>query len=162
MTAKKKILYLFSFIVVAYTSFPSPAEGCGGCMISNFDRFLPPVTVWCIFIIVWFLAVSALEGVKSFIRGLLFVIVLSFILLSFLGPFALLPLFLYALLKSITAFSHLRKKNTATALADWGRGLRDHHHSWTFCLFKHDKKLEDKSRLYSAAGKSSTRWNSST
>ena len=62
MTAKKKILYLFSFIVVAYTSFPSPAEGCGGCMISNFDRFLPPVTVWCIFIIVWFLAVSALEG----------------------------------------------------------------------------------------------------
>ena len=110
MTAKKKILYLFSFIVVACTSLPSPAEGCGGCMISNFDRFLPPVNVWCIFIIVWFLAVSALEGVKSFIRGLLFVIALSFILLSFLGPYALLPLFLYALLKSIAAFSHLRKK----------------------------------------------------
>jgi hypothetical protein len=67
MTAKKKILYLISFIVVACTSFPSLAEGCGSCMISNFDRFLPPVFVWCIFIIVWFLAVSALEGVKSFI-----------------------------------------------------------------------------------------------
>jgi Mn2+/Fe2+ NRAMP family transporter len=110
MTAKKKILYLFSFIMVACTSFPSPAEGCGSCMISNFDRFLPPVNVWCIFIIVWFLAVSALEGVKSFIKALFFVIVLSFIFLSFLGPIALLPLFLYALLKSITAFSHCREK----------------------------------------------------
>jgi energy-coupling factor transporter transmembrane protein EcfT len=110
MTAKKKILYLISFIVVACTSFPSPAEGCGGCMSSIFDRFLPPVNVWCIFIIVWSLAVSALEGVKSFIKVLFFVIVLSFIFLAFLGPFALLPLFLYALLKSITAFSHFRKK----------------------------------------------------
>ena len=110
MPAKKKILYLFSFMVVACTSFPSPAEGCGSCMISNFDRFLPPVNVWCIFIMVWFLAVSALEGVKSFIKALLSVIVLSFIFLAYLGPIALLPLFLYALLKSITAFSHLRKK----------------------------------------------------
>jgi hypothetical protein len=111
MTAKKKILYLISFIVVACTSFPSLAEGCGSCMISNFDRFLPPVFVWCIFIIVWFLAVSALEGVKSFIMALLFIIVLSFIFSAFLGPIALLPLFLYALLKSITAFSHFREKS---------------------------------------------------
>jgi energy-coupling factor transporter transmembrane protein EcfT len=59
---------------------------------------------------VWFLAVSALEGVKSFMKALLFVIVLSFIFLAYLGPIALLPLFLYALLKSITAFSHFRKK----------------------------------------------------
>jgi hypothetical protein len=110
MTAKKRILYLISFIVVACTSFPSLAEGCGSCMISNFDRFLPPVNVWCIFIIGWFLAVSALEGVKSFIKALLFVIVLSFIFLAFLGPIALLPLFLYALFKSITAFSHFREK----------------------------------------------------
>ena len=110
MTAKKKILYLFSFMVVACTSLPSPAEGCGGCMSSIFDRFLPPVIVWCVFIIVWFLAVSALEGVKSFIKGVLLVIVLSFIFFAYLGPFALLPLFLYALLKSIIAYSHLRKK----------------------------------------------------
>jgi hypothetical protein len=110
MTAKKKILYLISFIVVAYTSFPSLAEGCGSCMASHFDRFLPPIYVWCILIIVWFLAVSALEGVKSFIKALLFVIVLSFIFSAFLGPIALLPLFLYALFKSITAFSHFREK----------------------------------------------------
>jgi hypothetical protein len=110
MTAKKKVLYLISFIVFACTSFPSLAEGCGSCMISNFDRFLPPVIVWCIFIIVWFLAVSALEGFKSFIMALLFVIVLSFLFLAFLGPIALLPLFLYVLPKSFTAFSHFREK----------------------------------------------------
>ncbi len=110
MTAKKKILYLISIIVVACTSFPSLAEGCGSCMISIFDRLLPPVKVWSIFIIVWFLAVSALEGVTSFIKALLFVIVLSLICLAFLGPIALLPLFLYALLKSIIAFFHFREK----------------------------------------------------
>ena len=110
MTAKNKILYLISFIVVACTSLPSLAEGCGSCMASNFDRFLPPVYVWCIFIIVWFLTVSALEGFKSFIMALLFVIFLSFIFLAFIGPIALLPLFFYALFKSITAFSHFREK----------------------------------------------------
>lgn len=46
----------------------------------------------------------------KFIKALLFVIFLSFIFLAFLGPIALLPLFLYVLLKSITAFSHFREK----------------------------------------------------
>jgi hypothetical protein len=110
MTAKKKILYLIGFIVFAYTSYPSPAEGCGSFMISNFDRFLPPVIVWWIFIIVWFLAVSVLEGFKRFIMALLIVIILSFICLAFLGPIALLPPFFYVLLKSITAFSNFREK----------------------------------------------------
>jgi hypothetical protein len=85
-------------------------------MSSIFDRFLPPVNVWCIFIIVWSLAVSALEGVKSFIKVLLIVILLSFIFLAFLGPFALLPLFFYVLLKSITAFSHFRDKTLLQCL----------------------------------------------
>jgi len=110
MTLKTKILYLVSFIFFVCTSFPSPAEACGVCMITLFDWLLPPVFVWCIFITVWFLIVSALESLRQFVYSLLIVLVLFVLFFMFLGPVAVLPLFLYALIKSIAAFFNFGKK----------------------------------------------------
>ena len=89
-----RLIRLLSLIILIGTSTPTIAEACGGCMAADFERIMPPVHLWTIFSIVFFLAPSIAavihgddpDDIPSLSSAIAIVIGLIVIGALFIGP----------------------------------------------------------------------------
>jgi hypothetical protein len=77
----------------------TPAAACGGCVFAMADMVLPPITLWCVIAVTWFLASAAVASIlrlelplqpKLLVASL--VAAGGVVLSGIVGPLALLPL----------------------------------------------------------------------
>ena len=101
----RRLLQFLSLIILIGLSTPTIAEACGGCMYAVFERIMPPVHLWIIFSIVFFLAPSIAavihgedpDDIPSLLSAIAIVIGLIVIGALFIGPLGSLLLLLTCL-----------------------------------------------------------------
>jgi hypothetical protein len=91
-----KPIYIFLIVVLVVlfiSELFSSVFACSGCMYASMDMMLPPITIWCLFGILWFIALSFITaingnkvtGIPSVSKSIVIVLVIYFIS-SLVGP----------------------------------------------------------------------------
>jgi len=96
----KRFLIINYLIIINVLSASVEVEACGICVTALFDRIIPPALLWCLFAIIWFLALSIvvtihgnmIAGIPSLVPGILLVLFLVIIGLMYIGPIGVLLL----------------------------------------------------------------------
>jgi hypothetical protein len=96
----KQFLIINYIINIYILSVLTDVEACGICVTALFDRIIPPILLWCLFAIIWFLAVSIIVtihgnkigGIPSLVKAMLFVLFLVIIGSMLIGPIGVLLL----------------------------------------------------------------------
>lgn len=96
----KRFLIINCLIIINALSLSSEVKACGICVTAIFDRIIPPVLLWCLFSITWFLILSVvvsihgnkIAGIPSLVKALLLVLFLLIIGAMLIGPIGVLLL----------------------------------------------------------------------
>jgi len=87
------------YSVLLITTVPVGATACGLCVTAALDSFFPPITLWCLLTLSWFLAhgiVSSITGIPLGQPPILGSVLIAFFAVALgaalLGPLVVLPL----------------------------------------------------------------------
>ena len=95
----KRPLQILGLVAVAAAA-PRSAEGCSVCVTALADYFVPPIAVWSLFCVIWFLTTASIASgttrtlrfVPSIGRALLATLVAVLLGAALLGPIPLILL----------------------------------------------------------------------
>ena len=92
------------------------AGACSVCVTAMLDNILPPIGIWCLFSVIWFLSASvivtvhnsSISGIPKLLPAILTTLI-SVVASLIIGPFFLLLLLLPCLFSTIVLFTELKK-----------------------------------------------------
>lgn len=94
-------------------------KACSLCVIAAMDKLLPPIYVWCLISIFWFLLSSLISSIykvkmfyiPKFIGAIGVIIVCMLLTFAFLGPLTILPLAITPAMAFFSSFAKTNKGN---------------------------------------------------
>lgn len=109
------IQIIIAFILIIFSVVE--VQACSVCVTAFMDRVLPPIQIWCLISLSWFLLTSLISsvfkikifGVPKIIMALVLVFGCMVIGAGFLGPFIILPLAITPAIAFIRSFPQTNK-----------------------------------------------------